>query len=121
LCKFRNKEHNYLENSDNNGIFAENNNVNDGIPNGSTQTELGSSQEVHSREQEVKNRLEQRVGEAEKELERPLTIHERADIKESIRIHNELFPETRYEPAGFTGIDNGKSRAPYVEPIFIMS
>ncbi|MDL2257067.1 hypothetical protein LJC06_02540 [Bacteroidales bacterium OttesenSCG-928-I14] len=34
-----------------------------------------------------------------------------------IKIHNEIFPETRYELVGFTGIDNGINRAPYIEVI----
>lgn len=34
-----------------------------------------------------------------------------------VRIHNLLFPETKYELVGFTGIDSGKNRTPYVEVI----
>jgi len=35
-----------------------------------------------------------------------------------VNAHNQIFPETRYEFVGFTGIDNGDSRTPYIEPIF---
>lgn len=31
--------------------------------------------------------------------------------------HNQLFPETKYELAGFTGFDNGTKRAPYIEVV----
>ncbi len=34
-----------------------------------------------------------------------------------IEIHNQLFPETSYQLVGFTGIDNGNNRAPYVEVV----
>ncbi|MDR1456425.1 MAG: hypothetical protein LBJ01_12295, partial [Tannerella sp.] len=40
-----------------------------------------------------------------------------SQLLESIGKHNELFPETRYELVGFTGIDGGANRAPYVEPV----
>ncbi|MEX0313537.1 MAG: hypothetical protein AB3N18_05125, partial [Allomuricauda sp.] len=35
-----------------------------------------------------------------------------------VELHNQLFPNTKYEFVGFTGLDNGPKRAPYVEPIF---
>lgn len=34
-----------------------------------------------------------------------------------ITAHNQLFPETKYELIGFTGIDNGHKRAPYIEVV----
>lgn len=36
---------------------------------------------------------------------------------EKIRLHNLLFPETKYEIIGFTGIDKGPDKVPYIEPI----
>jgi hypothetical protein len=38
-------------------------------------------------------------------------------LLEQIKVHNLLFPHTKYEIAGFTGIDNGESRPPYIEVI----
>ncbi|TZF83246.1 hypothetical protein FW774_13235 [Pedobacter sp. BS3] len=38
-------------------------------------------------------------------------------LLKQIRIHNELFPETNYKLVGFTGIDYGKSRPPYIEVV----
>ncbi len=38
-------------------------------------------------------------------------------LMESIVIHNQLFPETKYDIVGFTGVDNGKTRTPYIEVI----
>jgi hypothetical protein len=35
-----------------------------------------------------------------------------------VLLHNCLFPEVKYEFVGFTGIDNGTNRIPYVEVIF---
>jgi hypothetical protein len=146
------------------------------ISDSSAQEKFGSGKEIHNHEQEVKNRLEQGIREAEKELKRQLTPPEKEDTEKriaflyakeqnlwiedlyslgeptgiggnentlaidkenkivyksnnllnslnlisilirNIRIHNELFPETKYELMGFTGIDNGK-RPPYVEVI----
>jgi hypothetical protein len=40
-----------------------------------------------------------------------------SNLLETIRIHNELFPETRYEIAGFTGIDKGENKIPYIEVV----
>jgi hypothetical protein len=34
-----------------------------------------------------------------------------------IQLHNILFPQTKYELVGFTGIDNGSKRSPYIEVI----
>lgn len=34
-----------------------------------------------------------------------------------IEAHNKLFPETRYDLVGFTGIDNGSNRAPLIEVV----
>jgi hypothetical protein len=39
------------------------------------------------------------------------------NLLNAVRIHNELFPETRYDLVGFTGIDNGATRTPYIEVI----
>lgn len=38
-------------------------------------------------------------------------------LLEQVRLHNELFPETKYELVGFTGFDNGKDHVPYVEVV----
>lgn len=43
--------------------------------------------------------------------------HSIAVLIEQLQLHNLLFPETKYELAGFTGIDNGSKRAPYIEVI----
>ncbi|MDR1699072.1 MAG: hypothetical protein LBR75_04550 [Prevotellaceae bacterium] len=40
-----------------------------------------------------------------------------AKLLESIVIHNQLFPETKYDIVGFTGIDYGEKRTPYIEVI----
>lgn len=37
---------------------------------------------------------------------------------EKVILHNKFFPETNYEFVGFTGIDNGLNREPYIEVIF---
>lgn len=36
---------------------------------------------------------------------------------ESILIHNELFPETKYDLVAFTGIAKSGGKVPYIEPI----
>ena len=36
---------------------------------------------------------------------------------DQITIHNQLFPETKYDLVGFTGIDKGKGKTPYIEVI----
>ena len=36
---------------------------------------------------------------------------------ENIQVHNTLFPETMYELVGFTGIEKGTGKVPYIEPI----
>jgi hypothetical protein len=41
-----------------------------------------------------------------------------SNLLESIKAHNLLFPETKYELVGFTGIDNGPNRTPHIEPVF---
>lgn len=38
-------------------------------------------------------------------------------LLEQVKLHNALFPETRYELVGFTGIDKGPQHPPYVEVI----
>lgn len=38
-------------------------------------------------------------------------------LLEQIQLHNKLFPETKYDLVGFTGIDNGNKHAPYIEVI----
>ncbi len=40
-----------------------------------------------------------------------------SNLLDQIIAHNQLFPETKYELAGFTGIDNGIKRAPYIEVV----
>lgn len=40
-----------------------------------------------------------------------------SNLLNQIRIHNILFPETKYELVGFTGIDNGENRPPHIEVI----
>lgn len=40
------------------------------------------------------------------------------NLFEAISIHNRIFPISGYEFVGFTGIDNGTNRTPYIEPIF---
>lgn len=40
-----------------------------------------------------------------------------SNLLNQVKDHNQLFPETRYELIGFTGIDNGLKRAPYIEVI----
>lgn len=37
---------------------------------------------------------------------------------DNVKIHNELFPEAKYEFVGFTGLEGNGERTPYVEPIF---
>lgn len=37
---------------------------------------------------------------------------------EKVALHNQFFPDTKYEFVGFTGIDNGAEREPYIEVIF---
>lgn len=56
---------------------GEENNISERVP----QEELRGGNEVHSREQEARDRLEQRVREAETQLKRPLTQHERQDVE----------------------------------------
>lgn len=41
-----------------------------------------------------------------------------SNLFESITIHNRIFPDTAYEFVGFTGIDNGSSKPPYIEVVF---
>ncbi|HRE51919.1 MAG TPA: hypothetical protein PK339_10875, partial [Flavitalea sp.] len=36
---------------------------------------------------------------------------------EQVEAHNKIFPETRYEIVGFTGLDNGEKRAPHIEVV----
>jgi len=43
--------------------------------------------------------------------------HSIKTLIKQIQLHNLLFPETKYELVGFTGIDNGSKRAPYIEVI----
>ena len=38
-------------------------------------------------------------------------------LLEQVQAHNELFPDTRYEVVGFTGIDNGVNSPPHIEVI----
>ena len=38
-------------------------------------------------------------------------------LLEQIQLHNKLFPQTKYELVGFTGIDNGVKRVPHIEVI----
>ncbi|MDR1274681.1 MAG: hypothetical protein LBK12_09050 [Odoribacteraceae bacterium] len=40
-----------------------------------------------------------------------------ANLLDQVAAHNQLFPWTRYDLVGFTGIDNGGRRAPYIEVI----
>lgn len=40
-----------------------------------------------------------------------------SNLLNSITIHNKLFPETRYEVVGFTGIDPVPNRTPHIEVI----
>ncbi len=40
-----------------------------------------------------------------------------SNLLKQIIAHNQLFPETKYELAGFTGLDNGNARAPYIEVV----
>lgn len=40
-----------------------------------------------------------------------------SNLLKQIDIHNQLFPETSYQLVGFTGLDNGNNRAPYIEVI----
>jgi hypothetical protein len=44
--------------------------------------------------------------------------HSILQLLEQVENHNKLFPETKYVLVGFTGIDNGENKTPYVEPIF---
>ncbi|MCC6515143.1 MAG: hypothetical protein IT275_02205 [Chitinophagales bacterium] len=41
-----------------------------------------------------------------------------SNLLKQINLHNELFPETYCELVGFTGFDNGKCHAPYIEVIY---
>ncbi|MEC3966789.1 hypothetical protein [Flagellimonas halotolerans] len=41
-----------------------------------------------------------------------------SNLFKGIAIHNLLFPANNYEFVGFTGLDNGPTRTPYVEPVF---
>lgn len=43
--------------------------------------------------------------------------HSIGSLLTQIQLHNLLFPETKYELVGFTGIDNGNKRVPYIEVI----
>lgn len=38
-------------------------------------------------------------------------------LLDQVKAHNVLFPETKYEVVGFTGLDNGARRVPYIEVI----
>jgi len=40
-----------------------------------------------------------------------------SQLLEQVKVHNWLFPETRYEVIGLTGIDHGKNKVPYIEVI----
>ncbi len=40
-----------------------------------------------------------------------------SNLLKKIENHNELFPETKYDLVGFTGIDKGNNKTPYVEVI----
>jgi len=40
------------------------------------------------------------------------------NLFDRIHLHNRLFPETMYDFVGFTGIDSGEDRVPYIEVIF---
>ena len=40
-----------------------------------------------------------------------------SNVIEKVQIHNKLFPETKYNIIGFTGIDNGESRTPHIEVV----
>ncbi len=40
-----------------------------------------------------------------------------SNLLNQVKSHNQLFPETRYDLVVFTGFDNGKNRAPYIEVI----
>jgi Serine/Threonine/Tyrosine Kinase found in polyvalent proteins len=40
-----------------------------------------------------------------------------SNLLNQIIAHNQLFPETKYELVGFTGIDNGIKRTPYIEVV----
>lgn len=40
------------------------------------------------------------------------------ELFEGVEAHNSIFPETKYEFVGYTGIDKGTDKVPYVEPIF---
>lgn len=44
-----------------------------------------------------------------------------SNLLKQIDIHNQLFPETSYQLVGFTGLDNGNNRAPYIEVILQQS
>ncbi|WGK93783.1 MULTISPECIES: LPD38 domain-containing protein [Flavobacterium] len=147
------------------------------ISNSGTPEELGSGNEIYSREQEALNRLGERTRADEEKLQRPLTRFEIEDLQkeealkfakekdlwvkdfyslgtptniggnentivynkkeqtlyksnnlsnhqntlssffEGLEGHNSIFPETQYELVGFTGIDKGKDKTPYIEPI----
>jgi hypothetical protein len=147
------------------------------ISNSGTPKELGSGNEIYSREQEALNRLGERTRENEEKLQRPLTRFEIEDLQkeealkfakekdlwvkdfyslgtptniggnentivynqeeqtlyksnnlsnhqntlssffEGLEGHNAIFPETQYELVGFTGIDKGEGKIPYIEPI----
>ncbi|MDR2917856.1 MAG: hypothetical protein LBV72_00615 [Tannerella sp.] len=40
-----------------------------------------------------------------------------SNLLEQVQAHNELFPSAAYDIIGFTGIDNGSKRVPYIEVI----
>lgn len=40
-----------------------------------------------------------------------------SNLLDQIKIHNSLFPETKYEFIGFTGIDHGENKTPYIEVV----
>ena len=42
-------------------------------------------------------------------------------LLDQITIHNQLFPETKYELVGFTGIDKGEGKVPYIEVVLKQS
>lgn len=44
-----------------------------------------------------------------------------SNLLDQIKLHNQLFPSTRYDLVGFTGIDNGGTRPPYIEVVLRQS
>lgn len=41
-----------------------------------------------------------------------------SNLFKSVELHNLIFPFTSYDFVGFTGLDNGVNRVPYIEVIF---